>query len=360
MKVKFVEKRTRAGGRTVWVVNPPPYIRDSLKAEYQQFDLLEEANSYASEIDEAYRDYKRGVIREFKAAEATVDGLISYYKSTNDYLKLADNSKRLYLAMLKDAQGLTLASSNVHFGGMKSSNVTAEHADKLYLKLKELKSQHRATHVCKVLRKVWFSGLRAGKVRANPFQKMNLEGLKDRVVLWEPSQVQLFIETADALGTQSIGTMALLCYDLCQRPGDMRQLTWGNLREDVLVFSQEKTGTEVVIPASPRLMERLRTIRPSNVLPTDHIVLCEATGKPYDRRLYAKWAVRVRNEAKLPNTLQLRDLRRTGATEMAEAGCTEDELRSVTGHQSRDVLSIYVRPTIRLAAAGINKRFAQQ
>jgi len=42
---------------------------------------------------------------------------------------------------------------------------------------------------------------------------------------------------------------------------------------------------------------------------------------------------------------------------MAEAGCTEDELRSVTGHQSRDVLSIYVRPTRKLAAAGINKRF---
>lgn len=360
MKVKFVERRKRASGRIVWVVNPPPYIRDALKAEYQQFDLLEEANTYANEIDEAYRDYKRGVQREFRAAEATVDGLVAYYKSTNDYLKLAENSKRLYLAMLKDAQGLTIGSSNVHFGGMKSSNVSAEHADKLYLKLKELKSQHRATHVCKVLRKVWFTGLRAGRVRSNPFQKMNLEGLKDRVVLWEPKQVEMFIETADKLGLSSIGTLALLCYDLCQRPGDMRQLTWANLKNDVFVFSQEKTGTEVVIPASPRLMDRLCVIKPSNASDNDHIVVCEATGRPYDRRLYAKWAVRVRNEAKLPTSLQLRDLRRTGATEMAEAGCTEDELRSVTGHQSRDVLSIYVRPTIRLAAAGINKRFAQQ
>lgn len=39
----------------------------------------------------------------------------------------------------------------------------------------------------------------------------------------------------------------------------------------------------------------------------------------------------------------MRDLGRTGATEMAEAGCTEDELRSVKGHQSRDVLSMYVQ-----------------
>ena len=39
------------------------------------------------------------------------------------------------------------------------------------------------------------------------------------------------------------------------------------------------------------------------------------------------------------------------------AGVVQDELRSVTGHQSRDVLSIYVRPTDKLAATGINKRF---
>ena len=356
MKIKYVEQRTRKAGRVVWVVNPPPHMKEAIQAEYKQFDVLSDANEYAQEIVDVYADYKRGIHRQVKAEESSVAGLVSYYKTTNDYRRLSSNSKRFYNAMIKDATRIAFG-NGIPLGEMKSSNVTPEHADKLYLKLQELKSQHRATHVCKVLRKIWFMGLRAGRVKNNPFQRMNLKGLEDRKVLWEPEQVEKFIQTADEMNMGSIGTMALLCYDLCQRPGDMRQLTWGNLKRDCIAFIQEKTGTEVTIPCSPRLLDRLRTIKPSNASDMEHIVVCEATGKLFDRRLYAKWAARVRNQSGLPSHLQIRDLRRTGATEMAEAGCTEDELRSVTGHQSRDVLSIYVRPTIKLAAAGINKRF---
>ena len=356
MKIKYVEQRTRKAGRVVWVVNPPPHMKEAIQAEYKQFDVLSDANEYAQEIVDVYADYKRGIHRQVKAEESSVAGLVSYYKTTNDYRRLSSNSKRFYNAMIKDATRIAFG-NGIPLGEMKSSNVTPEHADKLYLKLQELKSQHRATHVCKVLRKIWFMGLRAGRVKSNPFQRMNLKGLEDRKVLWEPEQVEKFIQTADEMNMGSIGTMALLCYDLCQRPGDMRQLTWGNLKRDCIAFIQEKTGTEVTIPCSPRLLDRLRTIKPSNASDMEHIVICEATGKLFDRRLYAKWAARVRNQSGLPSHLQIRDLRRTGATEMAEAGCTEDELRSVTGHQSRDVLSIYVRPTIKLAAAGINKRF---
>jgi hypothetical protein len=356
MKIKYVEKRERTAGRVVWVVNPPIHLKDSIKAEYKQFDVLSEANEYAQELLDMYADYKRGILRQVRAAEGTVDGLVAYYKTTNDYQKLSNNSKRFYNAMIKDATRVSFGNGST-LGDMKSSNVTPEHADKLYLKLQELKSQHRATHVCKVLRKIWFMGMRAGRVKNNPFQRMNLKGLEDRKVLWEPEQVEKFIKTSDEIGKGSIGTLALLCYDLCQRPGDMRQLTWENFKNNCISFSQEKTGTEVTIPASPRLIDRLSEIRSTNSTPTDYIVVCEATSKPYDRRLYSKWAAKVRNEAKLPSHLQIRDLRRTGATEMAEAGCTEDELRSVTGHQSRDVLSIYVRPTVKLAAAGVNKRF---
>ena len=356
MKIKYVEKRVRTAGKVVWVVNPPSHLKDSIKAEYKQFEVLSDANDYAQELVDAYGDYKRGVLRQVRAEQNTVEGLVAYYKSTNDYLNLSSNSKRFYNAMIKDATRISFG-NGTKLGEMKSSNVTPEIADKLYLKLKELKSQHRATHVCKVLRKIWFMGMRAGRVKNNPFQRMNLKGLEDRKVLWEPEQVQLFIQTADEHGKGSIGTLALLCYDLCQRPGDMRQLTWGHFKGTYFEFEQEKTGVIMSIPASPRLMERLRAIKPENAQPNEHIVVCEATQKPYDRRLYSKWAAKVRNDAGLPPVLQIRDLRRTGATEMAESGCTEDELRSVTGHQSRDVLSIYVRPTVKLAQAGINKRF---
>jgi len=83
--------------------------------------------------------------------------------------------------------------------------------------------------------------------------------------------------------------------------------------------------------------------------------------KPYlCRRLYNSHLDIVRQAAGLPKHLKMADLRRTGATEMAESGCTNAELRSVTGHKTMDVLSIYVRQTDKLAATGQSKRYAKR
>ena len=54
-----------------------------------------------------------------------------------------------------------------------------------------------------------------------------------------------------------MGTLAMLCYDLCQRPGDMRQLTWEQFDGESFDFYQEKTGVKIEIDASPRLVKRL-------------------------------------------------------------------------------------------------------
>ena len=367
MKVKYVEKRPRVNG-SIWAVNPPTNVREALEIGYEQYEDRIDAVKRSEEIVQAYEAYKRGIKKDVYIKENSVQGLVTAYKRTNSWTKLSDNTKRSYNQLLRDVQHLRLGNSPTTFGDMFSRNVKVEHAELLYTSLSESISTHRANHVCKVLRRIWFVGMRLGKVRFNPFQKMGLKKLESRTVLWSPEQVQTFIHTADDNNLWSIGTLALLCYDLCQRPGDMRQLKWSDYSDGVFSFKQEKTGTLVRIPASPRLQDRLKTIsmrqhfkdKWDREIETndDHIVLYEHTGKPYDRRMYSKVAARVRNLAKLPSSLQIRDLRRTGATEMAEAGCTEDELRSVTGHQSRDVLSIFVRPTDKLAAAGINKRFS--
>jgi len=359
MKIKYLFRRTRADGQTIWAINPPKHVRETIGAAYQQFDSREDAAKYSIEVSEAYSDYKRGIHRKLKVNQDTVDGLIAFYKSTSEWKKLSYNSKIHYDLVINTARRMRIGTANINFTEMMVKNVSPTHADKLYQTISGEISKHRAAHTCKVLRKVWYVGKRHGLVQFNPFERMGLKGLEDRVVLWEADQVATFISTADAMNMRSIGTLALLCYDLCQRPGDMRQLRWEQYKEGVFTFAQEKTNTEVSIPASPRLQERLREVYSMGGSSHEEIVVCEATQRPYDRRLYAKWAAKVRLEAKLPSTLQLRDLRRTGATEMAEAGCTEDELRSVTGHQSRDVLSIYVRPTKKLAIAGINKRFQQ-
>ena len=357
--VKYLRRRVLKSGVVKWIVNPPDYVKQAIKVGYDQFDDYSKAEALAYSISDKYRDYKRAVKREIHIQEDSVAGLVAAYKKTAAWDNLSLNSKRTYKDILNRALALRIGTSRKVLGDMISRNITVEQAEMLVAQIKKNTSPHAANMTCKVLRKVWTVGDRLGYVKTFPFKGMGLKATDDRTVVWTEEQVFTFVDTADQKGMGSIGTMALLCYDLCQRPGDMRQLTWAALHEQLFGFEQEKTKTWMEIPASPRLKDRLTKAQASSNW-HDFIVYNENTGKPYNRWLYSQKTRDIIVAAKLPKHLQLRDLRRTGATEMAEAGCTNSELRSVTGHKTMDVLAIYVRQTPKLAGAAVNKRFAKQ
>lgn len=359
--VKFVEERTNAKGRTYWVFNPKPAVRDALDVGFRRFDVREDAVAHSNAVVEAYEAWLRRRDKTIRVQEDTVEGLMAFYRSTNDYARLKPNSRIFYQRMMRLAAETTLGQSNVTFGKQLVKRISPTHADRLYSQLLREESAHKATYVSKILRKIWFVGLRHGKVQSNPWQKMGMQSLDSREVLWEPEQVDAFVRKADEMGLWSIGTIAQMCYDMCQRPGDMRRLRWEDYDsyDDTFTLIQEKTGVKVTVPLSDRLRDRLDARRAQlGDKAEGPIAISERTGRPYSATQYCALVRDIRDAAGLPSELQVRDLRRTGATEMAEAGCTEDELRSVTGHQSRDVLSIYVRPTRKLAKSGVSKRFA--
>lgn len=356
---KFVQRRVRNDGTVVWAFNPPAYVRQTItqfEVSYIQFEDRLDAEEHSKHIVELLEDARRQEKKEIHLPIGSVMSLAASYKKTNAWSSLSDNTKRTYNQLLKGCYEVRLGQSNKNFGEMNAKNVSPMVAEQLYSHLKTSVSEHRANHTIKVLRRVWQVCKRKQLVRQNPFREMGLRSLPERIVLWEPQQVETLISYADEQGYWSAGTLALLCYDLCQRPGDMRQLLWQDYKDGHFDFVQEKTKVRVTIPASPRLVERLEG---HQGLPSEAICISERTGNPYDRYMAYKLIARLRKGAGLPDELQLRDLRRTGATEMAEAGCTEDELRSVTGHKGRGVLNTYVRPTRKLAAGGINKRFAR-
>lgn len=354
---KYVQRRVKTDGSVVWAFNPPAYVRETItqhKITYVQFDNRVDAEEHSKLVQDLYLDVKKQEKAEIYLPIGSVMSLAASYKRTNAWSSLAVNTKRTYNQLLQGCFAVRLGQSTKTFGEMNAKNVSPMLAEQVYSYLKENVSEHRANHTIKVLRRVWQVCKRKSLVRHNPFREMGLRQLPERIILWEPEQVQAFIKHADESGYWSIGTMALLCYDLCQRPGDMRQLLWQNYKDGHFDLVQEKTKVRVTIPASPRLIERLSG---HSCAPSEAICVSDKTRVPYDRFRAYKIAARLRKSAGLPDVLQLRDLRRTGATEMAEAGCTEDELRSVTGHKGRGVLNTYVRPTRKLAAGGINKRF---
>ena len=354
---KYVQRRVKSDGSVIWAFNPPAYVREQITEfdiGYLQFDDRLDAEDHSKEVVKLYTESKREEAKQTHLPIGSVMSLAANYKRTNAWTSLSDNTKRTYNQLLRGCFAVRLGKSNRTFGELNAKTVSPMMAEELYEHLKTHVSEHRANHTIKVLRRVWQICRKKSLVRKNPFSDMGLRSLPERIVLWEEDQVMQMIQVADHMGYWSIGTLVLLCYDLCQRPGDMRQLLWQNYKDGHFDFVQEKTKVRVTIPASPRLQERMTQ---RDGAPGDFICLSERTCRGYDRYAAYKLAARIRKAAGLPDHLQLRDLRRTGATEMAESGSTEDEIRAVTGHKGRGVLNTYVRPTRKLAAGGMNKRF---
>ena len=356
---KYIQRRVAKDGTPTWAFNPPGYLREALAGHdirYLQFPCRISAEDHSKQVVRLWEDHKRSEKQQAHVPLGSVLSLVSAYKRTNAWSSLSVNTKRTYNQILTGVYPVVLGGGSKPFGDLVAVNVTPMMAEKLYEHLKKSVSEHRANHTIKVLRRIWGIGKRKQVVRNNPFREMGLRNLPERVVLWEQEQVFAFIDKADEMGLHSIGTLVLLCYDLCQRPGDMRQITWAAYDGEEFDLVQEKTKVRVTIPVSPRLQARLDPIRgKDSALIVWKSDITDEAG--YDRYAIYKAVARIRRAAGLPDHLQARDLRRTGATEMAEAGVTEDQLRSVTGHRSRNILNTYVRPTRKLAASAMAKRF---
>jgi len=355
-KIPYLQQRKRTDGTTAFLVNPSKAVRDALGIGTTSYETRTDAVQKAIEVKADFEHYKRRNKNRVYVGSSTVRGLVEWYKTTSKWSDLSENSRKTYNTLLNTVFEVKLAKNGTSFADMDAAHITVDHADAIYKHLRAEISLHRAVNVCKVLRRVWYIGLKHSKVRGNPFIKMELPELERRDTMWTPDQVNQMIKKADEMGFWSIGTLTLLCYHLCQRPGDMRSLTWQQYDGEWFRFRQEKTKTDMELMASPDIVTRLAD-RFMSSASGDPIILCETTGTGYDRRLYAKYFARIRSAAGLPNTLQLRDLRRTGATELAESGATEDELKAQTGHKTREILSTYVRSTPKLASSAANKRF---
>lgn len=353
MKIKYVDERKSTNGSTYYAFNPPKYLREALGVVYKRMADRDDALQYSAQIDDAYIEHRRRNERRFYIEDTTVNGIFAYYMGQDEWLDTAVNTKRTFRMLMNNVSDARLGSANVRFGQMLAKNVSNEHATTLKNTIRENYSHHRAVHCMKVMRLIWNVAKRANRVTHNPFEKMRLKAPKARTVVWEADQVRTFLDECDKHEMDNLALLALMCYHLCQRPGDMRQVTYEQIKDGELSFVQEKTGTYVDVELTDEILDRMSNLQQSSGC----IVLNDITGKPHTRWSYYKQARDICRSAGLPDELRIADLRRTGATEMAECGSTADEIRSVTGHQSRDVLNIYVRPTKALARNGMKRRF---
>jgi len=219
-----------------------------------------------------------------------------------------------------------------------------------------------ANHVISATRILFNHGLHMEMVLINPFLAVKKRSVSVRKVVWSREQVQQFLEAAyGQFSTRNVGLIAQMAYEWCQRLGDMRLLTWDSVDFNLkrIHIKQSKRKAEVFLPISEELCEMLEQqhedfgFQPYIAPMTQPI---KGVYSPYTMHRLPKVARRIMREANLPEELRLSDLRRTGTTEMVDAGVSMGNIMSVTGHSNPQSVKPYMKNTFNSADLALKTR----
>ncbi|HET9355277.1 MAG TPA: tyrosine-type recombinase/integrase, partial [Sphingomicrobium sp.] len=136
-----------------------------------------------------------------------------------------------------------------------------------------------------------------------------------------------------------VGSKARLAFDLMlwtgQRGGDARVMGPQHVRDKRLVVKQEKTGAIVSLPILAPLAESIIAANSSAL-----VFLLSEHGKPFSRKGFGNKFRQWCDEAGLPQC-SAHGLRKAAARRFAEAGCSNQQIKSWTGHSTDSEVARY-------------------
>ena len=285
--------------------------------------------------------------------------LIEDYYSSYEYKQLREETKvqyKYFLNVMKNTQveGKALCQYNV-------DKITTKMAKMSYNEWCE-KGISMANHVMSVTRVIFNHGLREELCLLNPFANVRRRTAERRKVVWGREDVQKLLSVAYGdFSTRNIGLIAQMAYEWCQRLGDMRTLTWDNIDFDAQTvhIEQSKRRAEVFLPISDELFLMLVQQKEDfgfqpYVAPRPYAIKGEY--RPYTLHKLPLFGRELMERAGLPKELRLSDLRRTGTTEMVEAGVGIGQIMSVTGHANPQSVKPYIKNTLKSADYALTQR----
>ena len=293
----------------------------------------------------------------------TVGYLVRQVEASPRFARYSLRTQQDYSCMYRSVEA-QITDGYRMFGEMKMSEITRQIAYAIYEQNVRDHGHDSANKTMSAWQVAFRYGmLRFSEITFNPFSDLDKLSSPARRQRWTDKQLDHFIRKAKELGYPAAGRCALMCMELMQRPGDILSLKWSAYDEHERVWHirQSKRGAVVRIPETQRLSKTLKDSRPSTKARysgvSGELLVCPTiTGKKWHRRNFTKTARRIARAAGLPDDLQIRDLRRTAATEGASAGATPAEMMAVGGWANPASIRPYLVQTVEQAAAFQAKR----
>ena len=153
---------------------------------------------------------------------------------------------------------------------------------------------------------------------------------------WTEDDIAAF-ETAYPIGTKPRLALALLL-GTAVRCADVVRLGRGNVRAGTLQMTQQKTGRALTIPITAALAEAINAAAPSEAM----VFMVNELGRAFTAKGFGKWFTGQCQRIGLTG-LSPHGLRKAACRRLAEAGCSANEIASISGHASLREVERYTR-----------------
>lgn len=291
----------------------------------------------------------------------TIRKACNHYMRSPSFRALSGRSQIDYENNLKRACN-TKVQKGKYLGNLKLKEVRFKHMTMAYDYWLDNHGVRQANYILTNISTVFNAALRLEAMLSNPASLVKRHKSKPRKIKWERKHVTTFLNHAySTFKWRSIGLIVHMAYEWSQRVGDMRMLRWDCLDLDAqrLDLEQSKRRADVHIPISDNLCRMLRQQQEdfgfqSYVAP--RIEPRAGAYTPYDPEEIHRLVNAVKAAADLPQELTAMDLRRTGITEMLEAGVDTLGIMQVSGHSNPQSVKPYLVNTFKGASAAQAKR----
>jgi integrase len=196
---------------------------------------------------------------------------------------------------------------------------------------------HAAHNWLKTIRALLQFALAQGLCAQDPTQGVKLPSIKTSgYYTWNESDIAAF-EAHHPIGTKPWLALALLLYT-AQRRSDVLRMGRQHIRNGVLTVRQDKTGTSLEIPIHTDLQAIL------DATPSAHLTfLTTDRGDPYGGPNFSNRFREWCDAAGLPKQCSAHGLRKAACRRLAEAGCSANEIASISGHASLREVERYTK-----------------
>lgn len=146
------------------------------------------------------------------------------------------------------------------------------------------------------------------------------------------------------------GTMQRRAYAIAlytgQRKADQVAMTRAHRSDGVIQVKQEKTNEALWIAEHRALAAELALGEQGHMS-----LLTTTKGKAFDAVYFGVWFAEAIDDAGLPDDCVLHGLRKCAARKLADAGCSENEIMSVTRHRTGAIVAFYIKDANKKRAA---------